>query len=120
MKMVGDSTFPIAMIIIGALIVELDFKTAFRDVKFYIGAALKLLIIPGLTLLCCILLCVEPLITYVLVILSGMPAATFGAIFAELYGVSPVTGAKIVCLTTVFSIATIPLILFITQTALGV
>lgn len=120
MKMVGDSTFPVAMIIIGALIVELDFKTAFRDVKFYIGAALKLLIIPALTLLCCVLLRVEPLITYVLVILSGMPAATFGAIFAELYGVSPVTGAKIVCLTTVFSIATIPLILFITQTALGV
>ena len=55
-----------------------------------------------------------------MVILSGMPAATFGAIFAELYGVSPVSGAKIVCLTTVFSIATIPLILFITQTALGV
>lgn len=120
MKMVGDSTFPIAMIIIGALIVELDFKTAFRDSKFYIGAVLKLLVIPFLALLFCVLLHVEPLVTYVLVILSGMPAATFGAIFAELYGVSPVIGAKIVCLTTIFSIATIPLILYITQMALGV
>lgn len=120
MKMVGDSTFPLAMIIIGALIVELDFKAAFRDLKFYIGAALKLLIIPGLALLFCVLFRVEPLITYVLVTLSAMPSATFGAIFAEIYGVNPVTGAKIVCLTTILSIATVPLLLFVAQAALGV
>ena len=119
MKMVGDSTFPLAMIIIGSLIVELDFKTAFRDVKFYIGAALKLLVIPALALAACVLFRVEPLITYVLVILSGMPSATFGAIFAEIYGVNPVTGAKIVCLTTIISIATIPLLLFVTKAVIG-
>lgn len=115
MKMMGDATFPLAMIIIGALIVELDFRTAFKDLKFYICAALKLLIIPLAVLGVCVLLRCDPTVTYVLVILSGMPSATFGAIFAEIYGTNPVTSAKIVCLTTIMSIGTIPLLLYLTQ-----
>ena len=108
MKMVGDSTFPIAMIIIGALIVELDLKTAFNDLKLYICAALKLIIIPFAVLFCCVLIKAPAIVTNVLVVLSGMPAATFGAIFAEIYGTNPVTSAKIVCITTILSLATIP------------
>lgn len=114
MKMVGDATFPLAMIIIGALIVELDWKTAFRDLKFYLCAFLKLLLIPAVVLLCCILVHAPDVVTYVLVILSGMPSATFGAIFAELYGTNPVTSAKVVCLSTILSIATIPLLIYVT------
>lgn len=119
MDMVGDSIFPLAMIVIGALIVELDFKTAFRDGKFWICSALKLLVVPILTLLGCLLFGCDTTVTYVLVILSGMPAATFGAIFAEIYDVNPVTAAKIVCLTTVLSIATIPMILYLSKLLLG-
>lgn len=115
LKMVGDSTFPLAMIIIGALVVELDFKTAFKDLKFYICAVLKLIAIPLAVLVCCVLLRAPQTVTYVTVILAGMPSATFGAIFAELYGTSPVTSAKIVCLTTILSIGTIPLIIYLTQ-----
>lgn len=114
LEMVGNSTFPLAMIIIGALIVELDFKTAFKDLKFYVCAVLKLIAIPLAALACCVLLKAPETVTYVVVILSGMPCATFGAIFAELYGTNPVTSAKIVCLTTVLSIGTIPLIIYLT------
>lgn len=119
MDMVGDSIFPLAMIVIGALIVELDFKTAFRDCKFWICALIKLLVAPLLTLLCCHFVGCDSTVTYVLVILSGMPAATFGAIFAEIYDVNPVTAAKIVCLTTVISIGTIPLILYLSKLLIG-
>ncbi len=115
MEMVGNTTFPLAMIIIGALIVELDFKTAFKDVKFYICAVIKLLVVPVVTLFACVLLHAPQVVTYVSVILAGMPAATFGAIFAELYGTNPVTASKIVCVTTVVSIATIPMLIYLTN-----
>ena len=115
MEMVGNTTFPLAMIIIGALIIELDFKTAFNDLKFYLCAFLKLIAIPLAVLVVCLLVGAPQTVTYVLVVLSGMPAATFGAIFAELYDVNPVTSAKIVCLTTIISIVTIPLLIYITK-----
>ncbi|MBR5528363.1 MAG: AEC family transporter [Clostridia bacterium] len=119
MEMVGDSTFPLAMIIIGSLIVELDFKTAFKDVKFYICALIKLIVVPVITLFVCKACGAPSVVTYVSVVLAGMPSATFGAIFAELYGTNPVTSSKIVCLTTVLSIATIPLLLYITKLVIG-
>jgi len=115
LKMVGDSTFPIAMIIIGALVFEMNFKKAFRDIKLYICCSLKLIIIPLLVLICCVLFGVPKTAAMVLIILSGMPAATFGAIFAELYEVNSVNAAKIVCITTILSVATIPFVLYITK-----
>ena len=115
LKMVGDSTFPLAMIIIGALIFEMDFKKAFKDIKLYICSILKLLVIPLFVLLCCVLSGVPKTVAEVLIILSGMPAATFGAIFAELYEVNSVNAAKIVCMTTIMSVVTIPFVLYITK-----
>ncbi len=113
MDMVGDLTFPLAMIIIGALIVELDFKKAFRDIKFFVLAFLKLIALPLVVLFACLALGVETTVTYVTVILAAMPSATFGAIFAELYGVDSVNSAKIVCLTTIISLVTIPGIIYV-------
>lgn len=115
LEMVGDATFPIAMIIIGALVFEMDFKTAFKDAKLYLCCALKLILIPLAVLLCCVAFRVPKTAAEVLTILAGMPAATFGAIFAELYEVNSVNAAKIVCITTILSVATIPLIMYITR-----
>lgn len=114
MEMVGHSTFPLAMIIIGGLVAELDLKTAFRDIKLYICAFLKLIVIPLVALAGCILAGAPHIVTYVAVILAAMPSATFGAIFAELYDVDSVSSAKVVCITTIMSIITIPLIIYLT------
>lgn len=114
MEMVGHSTFPLAMLIIGGLVAELDLKTAFRDVKLYICAFIKLIFLPLVALLGCILVGAPHIVTYVAVILAGMPSATFGAIFAELYDVDSVSSAKVVCISTIMSIITIPLIIYIT------
>ncbi|MBR5553459.1 MAG: AEC family transporter [Clostridia bacterium] len=115
MDMVGDATFPLAMIIIGALIVELDLKTAFKDLKLYICLFLKLLAFPLATLGICLLCGASTIVTQVLVVLSGMPSATLGAVFAEIYGTNPINAAKLVCITTVISVGTIPLLLYITN-----
>ncbi len=115
MDMVGDATFPLAMIIIGALIVELDLKTAFRDLKLFICAFLKLIAFPLATLGVCVLCGASTIVTQVLVVLSGMPSATLGAVFAEIYGTNPITAAKLVCITTIISVGTIPLLLYITN-----
>lgn len=115
MDMVGETTFPLAMIIIGALIVELDLKTAFNDLRLYICAFLKLFAFPLATLAVCVLFGASTVVTQVLVVLSGMPSATLGAVFAEIYGTNPITSAKLVCLTTIISVGTIPLLLYITN-----
>lgn len=113
MEMVGHSTFPLAMLIIGGLVAELDFKTAFRDIKLYVCAFLKLILLPLAALAGCVLVGAPQIVTYVAVILAGMPSATFGAIFAELYDTDSVTSAKVVCISTIMSIVTIPFIIYI-------
>lgn len=115
MDMVGDTTFPLAMIIIGSFIAELDLKKAFNDIKLYICAILKLVVFPLATLFVCVLCGADTTVTRVLVVLSGMPSATLGAVFAELYGANAVTSSKIVCITTVLSVATIPALLYVTN-----
>lgn len=115
MDMVGDVTFPLAMIIIGALIVDLKLKTAFRDLRLFICAFLKLIAFPLATLAVCVLCGASTIVTYVLVVLSGMPSATLGAVFAEIYGTNPITAAKTVCITTIISVGTIPLLLYVTS-----
>ena len=115
MDMVGDATFPLAMIIIGALIAKLDVKKAFNDFRLYVCAFLKLIAFPLATLAVCVLCNASTIVTQVLVVLSGMPSATLGAVFAEIYGTNPITAAKTVCITTIISVGTIPLLLYITS-----
>lgn len=111
--MVGNTTFPLAMIIIGGLICDLDFKTAFREIELYLSCFVKLLIIPICTIFACKLLHASPVVTYTSIIMASTPSATFVAIFAGLYDVDSTAAAKAVGFSHIISMATIPLMMML-------
>ena len=74
-----------------------------------LGGAVRLLLMPGLTLLACRLAGVDGLVTSVAVVLSGTPAPTTVSALATKYGVGEQLAAKCVVSSTLLSLATIPL-----------
>ena len=74
-----------------------------------LGGAVRLLLMPGLTLLACRLAGVDGLVTSVAVVLSGTPAPTTVSALATKYGVGEQLAAKCVVSSTLLSLAAIPL-----------
>lgn len=100
---------PLAMLLVGSIIAEADWRElADRTALYY--SALRLLAIP-LAVLAFLRICrVDPFITGVSVVLAGMPAASLTAVFAEKYGSDVALASKCVAVSTLLSAATVPLL----------
>jgi len=118
-KLVGDMTFPLSMIIIGSLISDIKLKDMFLSIKNYYYIFVKLIFIPGFIALACYLLKLPPLLIYMGTIMNSMPSAANVAIFAETYGADSKAGAINVGLSTLFSIGTIPLMIYFLENILN-
>lgn len=106
--MLGALTTPLSMIVIGALLARLEPRAIFGNVRVYVYAGVRLLLLPLATLAIAGPFIADPLVLGVLVVLAGMPGATNAALFAEEYGVNPELASQSVFLSTLFCIATVP------------
>ena len=117
-SMTADMTFPLSMIIIGSMLREIDLKDVFINPDVYIVAFIKLLALPLLILLACVILGIKEGNTYICVIMASTPVATKAPILASLYGGNKSKALACVELTTILSVFTIPLVMFITNQAI--
>lgn len=111
--MVGSMTTPISMLIVGALLADTNFKDLFKGFSIYYGIAVRLLLLPILALVVLKTAGMKGLLLSIPVVLSGMPAAANTAIFAERYNGDSIFASRAVALSTVLSILTIPLMVFL-------
>lgn len=112
----GASTTPMAMLVVGSLLGDAKFKEIFGNSKLFIVALLRLIIIPLSVLFVLTRLNLPPVVAGIPVIISSMPTAANAAIFARRFDSDYRLASQGVFLTTLISIATIPLILFILNT----
>jgi len=103
---------PATMLVIGARLADIDFKGIFKDKYMYPFVALRLLILPAIVFVLLKVLNIFSLIDTtsmsILLILSSTPAAAITSIFAEVYGGDFHYAGKLVALTTLLSVLTIP------------
>lgn len=104
----GNCSLPMSMFMIGTLINESPWKY-FRDRATLGFSAVRLGLIPLLTLGLCWLAGTEELVTDVTVVLSAMPAGGTTAIVAAKEGRGAEFAAGLVTVSTLMSIAAIPL-----------
>ncbi|MCI8648090.1 MAG: AEC family transporter [Firmicutes bacterium] len=110
-SLLGSSTTPLAMFIIGAQLAEIRPKVLFSDKHIYLGSFLKLLVMPASALLLSHLFIGSgSLLAAVIVIEAAMPAAAASGIFTQQFGGDVEFAAKGVLMTTLLCILTIPLI----------
>ncbi|MBU3111371.1 AEC family transporter [Clostridium lacusfryxellense] len=111
LKIVGSTTTPISMIIVGSMLAEMKFKDAFSNVSVYYAAIVRLLIVPMIIYVTLKILKVDEFLINICVILEAMPAAVMAAIIAEKYGGDSLLASQCIFITTIVSGITIPIII---------
>lgn len=110
-NLLGEMVTPLAMIILGLRLAEMDLKSIFADKWVYITAALKLMICPIIATLIVLPFgdVISENIKYAIFFAMAMPSATTTLLFSEQYGGQPHSASAMVLFSTVASIGTIPL-----------
>lgn len=111
LKLVGSTTTPISMIIIGSMLAEMQFKNIFSDVSIYYATVVRLLIVPMIVYIVLKFLKADELLLNICVILQAMPAAVTTAIIAEKYDGDALLASQCVFITTIVSLITIPIVI---------
>ncbi|MGH4051369.1 MAG: AEC family transporter [Clostridium sp.] len=111
LKIVGSTTTPISMIIVGSMLGEMKFKDAFSNLSVYYAAIVRLFIVPIIIYVVLKLLKIDDLLINICVILEAMPAAVMAAIIAEKYGGDNLLASQCIFITTIVSGISIPIII---------
>lgn len=103
---------PLAMVILGVYLAQTDPKTLFNDPHLYVVAAARLVLIPLLTILVLKLLPAEyAAIATTLVIVAAAPIGSNVAVYAQKLGKDYAYAVRGVCLSTLLSVITMPLLM---------
>jgi len=113
LEIIGGLTTPLSMLVIGATLASVKFKELILDKWIYIVSVVRLLILPALAFVIFFWLSPPDMSLTILVLLVGMPCAAATTIFAEQFGGDTQFASGIVALSTLLSIATLPLIIYI-------
>lgn len=113
LDMTGKMTVPLSMIFIGATIADINFKDIVNDNKVYIVSFIKLLAIPVATAFILKMLGFNSIVISICTIMAAMPAGATNAIFAKEFDSEPVFASVGVFVTTLLSIVTLPINVYI-------
>ncbi len=113
----GNLCLPISLLIIGALLATQDMKKMLCSWKLYFFNFVKLIIVPlvicfGAKLVTLGMEDPAPIILFCTVI-AAMPSATTVAMLSEMYDLDSPYAAQVVGTTSLFSLATLPLMYFL-------
>ena len=108
---------PLSMAVIGLRLPDISFRGAHKDKHSYIFLALRHIILPliviGFIKLVGIVLPIPEVVATVVVILASAPAATSATMFAEMYDCDATYVSRLVTISTLISIVTMPLLLLL-------
>ena len=108
-SLVSASTTMLPMFVVGSILSTVSPREALDKDCFYYSL-FRLIIIPTIMFGALTLLRVDPLAKGVVVLSSAMPGSTTTAMLAEKYGQDSVFGARVVIVSTILSIVTLPVI----------
>lgn len=111
--MVGDITSPAAMLVTGFTLAKMDIKNVFNDWRVYVWLTIKQFALPLLLWVPFTMLFENETVRYVSLILAGMPVANMAVLYATTYGSDEELAARSVFITTLFSLITVPLCVWI-------
>ena len=119
LQMLGNCAIPLALMVIGASLVDLLKKQRF-DWKLVSGAVLvRLAIIPAVMLTVAYLLPISESLKQVVVVQAAMPAAMFPIVLAKHYGGKPELAVQVVVSTTIVCFLTVPIVVALGMSLLG-
>lgn len=106
---------PISVLITGALLATRTVKQIVTDLQSYYLSAIKLVLVPLLVCLICHLVGLDDNTTIFLSIMSGLPSASTVTMMADIYDLKSGYASQAVGISTLISIATMPIVILIIQ-----
>ena len=106
---------PLAMLVLGSYLAQSDMKKMFTSAHLYWVSAVRLIIIPAVTLLAFRFIPVEHSIFLTVFIALSTPAGANVAVYANLYDADYPYACQVVAITTLISIITLPLMILISS-----
>ena len=106
---------PLAMVVIGGQMAGADLAATFRAGRLYGAAALKLVVMPLVTIVALFHLGLDPMMYLTLVILAGCPTAGTTSMFCQMFGQDTASAAQLVTLSTLLSMVTLPMVALLAQ-----
>lgn len=116
----GDMVTPLAMIIIGIRLANVNLKQLFLDKWAYIVCFFKLVVMSLVTMLVVAFLPVDNMVKIAMFFLLSMPCATSTAMYAIKFNGEGDCASVFVLLTTIMSILTIPLMFLLFSGVFGI
>lgn len=120
--MIKNLVAPLSMIIIGIRLAEMDFKSlkqTLLDKNMYLFLALRHFLLPlavfAIMRLCALVLPISDVAVLVTMILVSTPSATATTMFAEKYDCDAGYASRLVTISTLLSIVSMPIMLLLTQ-----
>ena len=109
MQTIAQISTPGAMLLVGSMLAGIPVKGLFQNGKLFLAAAGKLMVVPAVTSLIFRLFVQDEMMLGIVTLVAAMPTASNTSLLAAQYGKDEDMAATIVFLTTVCSVATIPL-----------
>ncbi len=108
----GNATSPLALIAIGFQLAKADLKKIFGQLRLYVFAVVKLLVLPLLLLPLLKLMTSDVHLISVCMVMFGMPVGNIPLMLGMQKGIDVSTGSAAIILTTVLCVFTIPVLMF--------
>lgn len=117
---IADGNTVLAMIILGYYLSKVQPRGLFADVRLYLFSALRLLVVPAVTILVFLPFpFARGEITLITLIAAATPIASSTAIFAQKFDQDYRRAVSYVCLSTILSVATLPLVMLFAERLLS-
>lgn len=110
---IASMNTPLAMIVSGIYIAQSDIFAAFKKIRVYFLSFVKCMVIPLLYMLCIIPLPLDYTLRMSILICMSCPTAANTMLFANRFGGDEKQASYVFTLTTLASVVTIPLVVFI-------
>lgn len=115
MNYVADMNTPLAMMIAGFSVAQADLKKMLCKVRVYFVSAVKLLLLPLITIPVLMIMPLPEIVSITTLIAAACPSATTGTMLAIRYRQNYTYSSEIFALSTVLSAVTIPVVVMIAE-----
>lgn len=117
LNMLKGLVAPLSMVVIGLRLADMNFKGIFKDKDMFVFLFLRHILLPVLTVgiikLIGLVLPIATVVETTVVIMAAAPAATSATMFAEKYDCDAAYVSRLVTVSTLVSIVTMPLVLLL-------
>lgn len=108
-NVIGSCMTAMAMIVVGSILSDVNFKKVFEKTTFYYSF-IRLLAIPAFIFIVLKLIGIDNVVIGVSVLSSAMPAATVTAMLSHKYGRDSEFASQLIFVSTLLSLITLPII----------